>query len=496
VDFSQTTPSVSATADCSDTRILIADDHKENRYVVRRVLEASGYTCLEADSGLKTLEIARTLPDLIILDVRLPDISGIEVCRMLKADSRTRSIAVMQISASFVAAEDRVKALDAGADGYLTHPVDRMILLATVRALLRLSKAESEARSAAAHWETTFNSLAEGLAIVDANGHFIRCNQAFAEICGRGNAPAPNQNARDFFEQFLGTSEPLSYLAESRFSAEYVVGERTLQVSVSNLAEESGAIEKIAVSDITDRKLAEYALRTAERLAATGKLANAIAHEINNPLEAITNLLFLARSSDSLAFVQEMLKLATVQMERVSRITKQTLAFHRETEYPIPVDVGAIVEEVAALYERIAAARRVRIKYDRHRTLTIYAFPGQLAQVFGNLVRNATEAASPDTTVSIRVREISRRGQTGTRVTIHDRGQGIPPEIQAKIFDPFFTTKDLKGSGLGLWVSKQLIQKHAGTIRFRTSQCPGMEGTLFEIFLPVGGISGAHAILP
>jgi signal transduction histidine kinase len=483
--------------DCSETRILIADDHKENRYVVRRVLEASGYTCLEADSGLKTLDIARTLPDLIILDVRLPDISGIEVCRMLKADSLTRSIAVMQISASFVAPEDRVKALDAGADGYLTHPVDRMVLLATVRALLRLRKAEAVARSAAAHWETTFNSLAEGLAVVGADGRFIRCNQAFAEICARGHAPEPSQDAREFFEQLLGTSEPLRYLSEDRFCAEYVVGARTLQVSVSNLTEESGAVEKIvAVSDITDRKLAEYALRTAERLAATGKLANAIAHEINNPLEAITNLLFLSRSSDSLSFVQEMLKLATVQMERVSRITKQTLAFHRETEYPVPVDVGAIVEEVATLYDRIAAARRVRIKYDRKRTLTIYAFPGQLAQVFGNLVRNATEAALPDTTVTIRVREISRGGQTGTRVTIHDCGHGIPPEIQTKIFDPFFTTKDLKGSGLGLWVSKQLIQKHAGTIRFRTSERAGKEGTLFEIFLPVGGISGAHAISP
>ncbi|HEY2468627.1 MAG TPA: ATP-binding protein [Terracidiphilus sp.] len=476
--------------DRDNTRILIADDHKENRYVVRRVLEASGYTCIESDTGAKTLDIAKTLPDLIILDVRLPDISGIEVCRRLKSDSLTRSIAIMQISASFVAPENRVEALEAGADGYLTHPIDRMVLLATVRALLRLRIAEKGARSAATHWETTFNSLVEGLAVVGANGRFIRWNQAFADICGGDCAPAPNQNAREFFEQFLGTSEPFRYLTERRFSAEYIAGQRTLQVSVCNIAQENGTIEKIvAVTDITDRKLAEYALRTAEKLAATGKLANAIAHEINNPLEAITNLLFLARSSNSLGFVKEMLKLATVQMERVSRITRQTLAFHRETEYPIPVDVGVIVEEVSILYERIAASRRVRIELDRQPTLTIYGFPGQLAQVFGNLVRNATEAAQPDTTVTIRVREISRAGQTGTRVTIHDRGRGISPDIQKKIFDPFFTTKDLKGSGLGLWVSKQLVQRHGGTIRFRTLQWPNLQGTLFEIFLPVGGIS-------
>ena len=483
--------------DCGKTRILIADDHKENRYVVRHVLEGSGYVCLECDSGLKTLEIAKTLPDLIILDVRLPDISGIEVCRSLKANALTSSIAVMQISASFVAPEDRVQALEAGADGYLTHPIDRMVLLATVRALLRLREAEKVARSAAAHWETTFDSLAEGLAVVGANGQFLRWNHAFAEICGGSSATFADRDAQKFFDNLLGTSEPLSHPPGRRFCAEYTVGERTLQFSVSNLIEENGAKERIiAVSDVTDRKLAEYALRTAEKLAATGKLANAIAHEINNPLEAITNLLFLARSSDSLGFVQEMLKLATAQMERVSRITRQILAFHRETEYPIAVDVGGIVEEVAAVYEGTATSRRVRIQCDRRPTLTIYGFPGQLTQVFGNLIRNAAEAALPDTTVSIRVREISRSGQTGTRVTIHDRGCGIPHEIQKKIFDPFFTTKELKGSGLGLWVSKQLIQKHGGTIRFRTSQTERLRGTVFEVFLPVGGLSREDQIQP
>jgi two-component system, NtrC family, sensor kinase len=477
--------------DCAKTRILIADDHKENRYVLRRVLESSGYGCIEADSGVKALEIAQTQPDLIILDVSLPDISGIEVCRRLKREARTESIAVMQISASFVAPEDRVKALEAGADGYLTHPIDRMVLLATVRALLRLQGAETVARSAAAHWESTFNSLAEGLAVVGANGRFIRWNSAFAEVCAGSCALAPNRSAREFLEEFLGTSEPLRHPADRRFCAEYGVGAKTLQFSVSSIfSQGSGATEKIiAVADITDRKLAEYALLTAEKLAATGKLANAIAHEINNPLEAITNLLFLARSSDSLGFVQEMLKLATVQMDRVSRITKQALAFHRETEYPIAVDVGAIVEEVAALYERIAGSRQVRIQCARQPTLTIYGFPGQLTQVFGNLIRNAAEAALPGSTVTIRIREISRAGQTGTRVTIHDRGYGIPPEVQEKIFDPFFTTKDLKGSGLGLWVSKQLIEKHGGTIRFRSSEGLSFGGTLFEVFLPVGGIS-------
>ena len=483
-------PPRAASDDCAAKRILIADDHKENRYIMRRVLEGSGYACLESDNGRKTLELAKTLPDLIILDVHLPDINGVDVCRELKANPLTRSIAVMQISASFVAPEDRVVALDAGADGYLTHPIDRTVLLATVRALFRLREAESAAHSAAMQWETTFDSLAEGVAVVDADGCLIRWNRAFREICAAGRSWAQRQKARELLEKFLGTSEPLHDTSDGHFCAEYIVGAKTLQFSVSSLIEERGSTEKIiVVSDITDRKMAEYALRTAEKLAATGKLANAIAHEINNPLEAVNNLLFLARSSQSLDFVQEMLKLATIQMERVSRITNQTLAFHRETEYPIPADVGALIEEVAALYERVAAARQVRIECDRRPTLTIYGFPGQLAQVLGNLIRNAVDAAPPKTSVKIRVREISRKGQTGTRITICDRGPGISAEIRSRVFDPFFSTKDLKGSGLGLWVSKQLIQKHGGTICFRTSQKPPREGTLFEIFLPLAGVS-------
>src|SRR5262249_7781245 len=159
--------------------------------------ESSGYSCIEAETGLQALDIAQTLPDLIILDVCLPDISGIEVCRQLKSDERTGSVAVMQISASFDAPEDRVQALEAGADGYLTHPSDRMVLLATVRALLRLREAETVARSAAAHWETTFNSLAEGLAVVGANGRFTRWNQAFAEISAGSGALIPERSARE-----------------------------------------------------------------------------------------------------------------------------------------------------------------------------------------------------------------------------------------------------------------------------------------------------------
>ena len=149
------------------SRILIADDREENRYIFARILRGEGYECVEAKTAAQTLNAAMEMPDLIILDVKLPDRSGYEVCRSLKSDPRTSSISILQVSASFVSVEDRVRALEAGADGYLTHPIDRMVLIATVRALLRLRRAEAESRYAADQWQTTFNSLSEGVAVVD-----------------------------------------------------------------------------------------------------------------------------------------------------------------------------------------------------------------------------------------------------------------------------------------------------------------------------------------
>ncbi|HTB96894.1 MAG TPA: ATP-binding protein [Terracidiphilus sp.] len=470
------------------TRILVADDRDENRYILSRVLEGAGFECLQAGTGASALEMARSQPEIVILDVHLPDVSGYEVCQRLKRDPVTASIPVLQISASFVSSEDRVRALEAGADGYLTHPIDRMVLVATVRALLRLRNAETLARKAADQWKTTFDALAEGLAVVDGKGRLVQWNRAFAELCGATTSITQNESAAEFLERLLGTSQPLHGSAH-RYSAEHPIGKRTIQVSVSSVVADHAEEGKILVlTDITDSKLAEYALRTAEKLAATGRLANAIAHEINNPLEGLINLIYLASSSNDLESIQGFLGQANIELARVSRITKQTLAFHRDTQRPIKVDLAALLAEVVALHERSAARRDVRLFFNPPPVLELQGFPGQLIQVFSNLIRNAAEAARPETTVVIRLKSVVRRDRLGARVTVFDRGSGIPESVQSKMFDPFFTTKDLKGSGLGLWVSKSLVSKHEGTIRFRSSRRSQSSGTVFEVFLPLAGV--------
>ena len=474
-------------------RILIVDDREQNRYVLTRLLQQAGYECDQAASGKEALSKIRSLPDVAILDVHLPDASGFDLCRQIKSDPATAQVSVLQISASFISAGDKAHALEAGADGYLTHPLDGVVLIATLRSLIRLREAEVMARETAVQWQSTFDALSEGLAFVDPRGKIARCNDAFKAMCNGHVPDLADVNASDLLREVLGTDEPLHHSGEQRYSEEFDVGKRTIRATVDRVVVLDAEVGKIIVlADITDRRLAEYALRTAEKLAATGKLAHAIAHEINNPLEALVNLVYLANSSPRLADIREYLARADEELKRISRITRHSLSFHRDTEHAVSIDVGALINDVTELYRKAAAARKVCISVDAKPTLAIHGFPGQLSQVFGNLLRNATEAAPVNSQVMVRVRRAYRRGHEGTRVTIHDRGTGIPESVQEQLYDPFFTTKELKGSGLGLWVSRALIIKHGGTIRFRSSTREGASGTAFEVFLPVGVVYPAH----
>jgi two-component system NtrC family sensor kinase len=465
-------------------RILIVDDREENRYVLSRILQNENYNCEQAASGAVALASAKSMPDLVILDVHLPDMSGYEVCRELKGNPATASIMVLQVSASFVSNDDRVRALDAGADGYITHPIDRMVLVATVRALLRLRTAEVNARRSSEQWQTTFDSLSEGVALVREDNCIAQWNNAFREMCGPDANLESGENAAALLKRLIGTSDPLRH-SGPHFTGDYNLGKRTVQLSVNQVDGKPNAGEKILIlTDTTDRRLAEYALRTAEKLAATGKMANAIAHEINNPLEALTNLIYLARISDSPEITQPLLLSASEELERIARITKQALSFHRDTDKPVEVDLGALLMDVVALMDRTATLSRIRFNLENRSAEKVYGFPGQLAQVFSNLMRNAAEVSTAGSEVRVRLSAIRRGNRRGTRVTVSDRGAGIPAEIRANIFDPFFTTKELRGSGLGLWVTKSLIAKHQGTIRFRSCQVNGKSGTTFEVFLP------------
>lgn len=232
-----------------------------------------------------------------------------------------------------------------------------------------------------------------------------------------------------------------------------------------------------------ERRQAEEALIRSEKLASVGRLAATVAHEINNPLEAATNCLYLIHNNENVPpELKGYLDIAERELQRVAHIAKQTLGFYRENTRPTAVDVARLVDEVAGLYSPKLEAKELRLKIEHggHAGLTT-AVAGEIRQVISNLLTNAIDATMPNGTVKIRTSRVSLEGCNYTRITVADSGTGVCPNNRNQLFKPFFTTKESVGTGLGLWVSKEIVTKHDGRIRMRSAEG---RGTVFSVFLP------------
>jgi PAS domain S-box-containing protein len=235
--------------------------------------------------------------------------------------------------------------------------------------------------------------------------------------------------------------------------------------------------------DITRRRAEEDALRRTEKLAATGRLAATIAHEINNPLEAVTNLMYLISRDESISGdSRQMLSMAEEQLSRINHIAKQTLGFYRERSTAEPVDVVQTMEDLLTIFKPRLGAKHLRVIKEYETVQPVQAFRGEMRQVISNLITNAIDASSQGGKIIVRVK--GAHSDPGVRVEVEDSGSGIKPSDQERIFEPFFTTKADIGTGLGLWVTRQIIEKHGGKIEFRTSTEEGRSGTCFSVFLP------------
>ncbi len=247
--------------------------------------------------------------------------------------------------------------------------------------------------------------------------------------------------------------------------------------------------EGIAVffRDVTTRRKSEQALRLSEKLAAAGRLAASIAHEINNPLEAVTNLLYILESDSGLTPAGlQFLKTAEGEVARVSHIANQTLRFYRQSTRPTRVMMSDVLESVISLHN--LRHRDPGIIFDRRyrHSEPFVAFEGELRQVFANLIGNAADALLPNGRIVLRIQNSMdwRNQRKGVRVTVADNGHGMNRETVRRLFEPFFSTKGTIGTGLGLWVSKEIVEKHGGFIRMRSSQTLPRNGTSFTVFLP------------
>ncbi|HET9100053.1 MAG TPA: PAS domain S-box protein [Acidobacteriaceae bacterium] len=264
---------------------------------------------------------------------------------------------------------------------------------------------------------------------------------------------------------------------------------RRIEVSltISPIRDSTGRVigsSKIA-RDITARKQMERSLIQSEKLAAAGRMAATVAHEINNPLEAVLNLIFLARAtcvpgSEARGYLDT----AEKEVERVSHIARQTLGFYRDNGTRTEVAVDELLQNVLAVYRSKLMSKNIALDARLQARRPLTASRGELLQVFSNIIANSIDALEPGGSLHLETSELVEGGSAGIQVLIRDKGCGIEDEHLTRIFEPFFTTKGSHGTGIGLWVAKQLVDKHGGRIEITSSTRPDNRGTEVCIFLP------------
>lgn len=487
------------------TQILYVDDSVEQRYAMRRILETEGYQVLEAGSGREALNFLNQPLSLAVVDVKLPDINGYELTRQIK--ERDPFLPVLQVSASFSDPKLRASGLSGGADAYIAQPVHPSELIALMRRMLQTVEAEESLRFLAGVGPHLNASLSPALA---CESICSAMTPQFADHCilylkdypGRqepfwSSELDETDSRRD---KIVEQAEQRSIeLADSRFLlASLYVGTRSFGTIAFLLdsTREYTANDKILAADLANRAAlalqncmlfaTEQATRTAliqaEKLATAGRMAAAIAHEVNNPLEALTNLLYiLERSPEATPFIRETASTALEQVTRLAHITRQTLGFYRELRSPTVVDLSQSVVETVELYKKRLDKLNVALELDLAEGLPIRGIKGEIRQVISNLLVNAFEAMDAGGSITM-----TTRGHNETAIlTIADTGPGITSSMLPRIFDAFFTTKQGTGTGLGLWITQNIVEKHQGRIGVSSSTSPLDHGTRFVLEFPL-----------
>jgi PAS domain S-box-containing protein len=487
--------------------ILVVDDSEAARYATGRVLRDAGFTVREAATGKAALDLARGA-DLVLLDIKLPDMSGLEVCRLLKQDSMTAALPVLHLTATYGAGEDQAAALEAGGDGYLTHPVEPIVLVATVRSLLRAREAEAQARRVTSWWQSTFDAIGYGVALLDRKGDVLRCNKAMAawfdcepgDVVGKPGLP-PFPGIEDSPDGW-----PVRRALESRQRAarEVALGDRWLEVVADPVLDDEDQVAAVvlAVKDITDRKRAESrmvdllarekaARHEAEQLnRIKDEFLATVSHELRTPLNAIVGWIHLLRTAqldgesttqaiDTIARNAQLQSQLISDMLDVSRIVAGKLRLDRRL-----VDLTEIIREAQETVKPAAEVKQIAIEARLDPAARWFkGDPDRLQQVVWNLLSNAIKFTPRGGRVQVRLEVVDG----SIRLTVEDNGPGIEPAFLPYVFDRFrqadaTTTRPHGGLGLGLAIVRHLVELHGGVVS--ASNKTSASGAVFEVVLP------------
>jgi signal transduction histidine kinase len=495
--------------DTEGATVLVVDDNPSKRYAISRLLRGAGYRTREAGSGQQALDEALAAPDLIVLDVNLPDIDGFEVCRLLREREKQTAMRtpIIHLSATFVEDTDKVHGLEVGADGYLTHPVEAPVLIATVNAFIRARRAEEGMRRSEDRFRAVFDRALHGIALLgddlslqeanaalrrmlDGAGDFARGTPWAALVGQEGAARASGIRA-----SLADTGEWQGVLTVVRADG----SDAHLEWAISRHASTDLWIAMVA--DMTQR-LATVAererLHESERAARTeAERANrlkddflaTVSHELRSPLNAIVGwaqLLLQRPSEDPVAYRDAMaaiLRNGRLQAQLitdlldVSRITAGKLRLEMAS-----VDLAAIVRHAVEGQAEAARARGIALSLVDGGQAWVSGDAGRLAQVVSNLISNALKFTSAGGKVEVRL-------EVGEAVvlTVRDTGRGIAAEFLAHVFDSFRQEdagleRRHEGLGLGLSIVKRLVELQGGSVR---ADSPGLgHGSIFTVRLP------------
>jgi PAS domain S-box-containing protein len=491
--------------DRAQLNVLVVEDNPDDAFLLERHLRRHGFApaMTRVENETEMLHALRQSPpvDVVLADYNLPNFSGPAALQLLKNSGIDIPFIMMS---GAVSEETAVESMRAGAQDYvskqnltrLTPALERELREASAR---RRRRAAEQALRAS---ETRFHRLVEAmplsLIISAASGRILYANSAAERMLGyvSGDAESewvtldaicpPLRETYNALTRQAVAIEPFETICTTRagLTVEVLIGVALLNPEVEAAEQQFAAF----IADLTLQKKSEEVLRQTEKLAVAGRLAASIAHEINNPLEAITNCLYLLSTTELPKESRGYLDMAQKELDRVTQITVQTLRFYRRSTRATQTDVHELIEGVAALFESRMATLQIQVVRSFRAKLTILAHDGEIRQVIVNLVGNAIDALAAGGRILIRTTEARdwRTGREGIRITVADDGTGMKNETLSRIFEAFYSTKGITGAGLGLWVSREIIDKHQGSLRARSRESlPDRRGgTVFALFIP------------